>query len=112
MGPMDLNGTAGLQVSKVGQVVGKEAAFHAVDAKVEAVAVGRRCDGVGTGLLLAVGVSGDGGDELAGCERETLDAFDDELEVVALGNLGDADFLFKTCGQKLAGQGVSHSLKR
>jgi len=62
-------------------------------------------------LLLAVGIFGDGGDELAGCERETLDAFDDELEVVALGNLGDADFLFKTCGQKLAAKAFLTHLK-
>jgi hypothetical protein len=56
-------------------------------------------------LLLASGVRGDCGDELAGREGETLHAFDDELEVVALGYLGDADFSLKTCGQKLTGQG-------
>jgi hypothetical protein len=57
--------------------------------------------------MLAVGVSGYGGDELAGREGETLQAVEDELEVVALGHLGDAHFFFKTCRIKLTHQGNS-----
>ena len=88
-------------------MVGEEAAFDAVDAEVEAILFGRGGDGVGAGLLLAVWVSGHGRDELAGRKGETLHAVEDELELVALGDLGDTHFFFKTCRIKLAGQGGS-----
>ena len=49
---------------------GEEAIFDAVDAKIEAVGDGSRGDGVGAGLLLAVRIRGDRGNELAGQVRE------------------------------------------
>ena len=75
------------QVGQVGQVIGKEAAFDAVDAEVEAVAAGSRGNGVGAGLLLAVAVLGHRGDELSGGEGKALKLIEDELEVIALGRI-------------------------
>ena len=57
---MDLDRAADRQVGQVGEVVGEEAVFDAVDAQVEAVLSGGGRDGVGPRLLLAVGVFGDG----------------------------------------------------
>jgi len=109
---MYLDGSTHGQVGEVGEMVGEETAFDAVGAEVKAVAAGRRCDGVGAGLQFAVRVFCDGGNELAGREGETLHAVEDELEVVALGHLGDADFFLKTCGIKLTCQGGSRFRKR
>jgi hypothetical protein len=89
-------------------VVGEEAALHPVDAQVKAVAVSRGSQRVGSGLLLAVRVLGHGGDELAGGKGKALQLVEDELEVVALGRLGNAFLPFKTCRVKLTRQGSSH----
>ena len=52
---VDLNGAAGRELGEIGEVIGKEPIGHAIDAKLEMVCVGCGSDGVGTGLLLAVG---------------------------------------------------------
>ena len=89
VGSVDLDGAAGRQVGEIGEVVGKESLGHAVDAKLEVVGVGCGGNGVGAGLLLAVGISGDGGDELAGDEGKGLEIVENEIEVVALGRFRD-----------------------
>ena len=107
VGAVNLDRAPDGQIGQVGQVVGEETALDAVHAQLEAVAVGGGGQRVGAGLLLAVGVLGHGGDELAGGEGEAFELVEDELEVVALRRFGDADFLVKTCGKKLTGQGGS-----
>jgi len=60
VGAVDLDRAADGEIGQVGEVIGEEPAFDAVDAKVKPVAVFGRSDGVGAGLLLADGVIGHG----------------------------------------------------
>jgi hypothetical protein len=71
------------------------------------VALGRRSDGIGAGLLLALGVIGHGGNKLAGGIRKALKLVQNKDEVVALRQFGDAFFSFKTSGMEIKGQGSS-----
>jgi hypothetical protein len=71
VGTVDLDRFA---FGKIDEIVGEEAAFDAVDAKVEAIAVGGGGDGVGPGLRLAPAIDGYGGEELAGGEVERLNS--------------------------------------
>jgi hypothetical protein len=70
---------------KVAQQVGKKTAFHAIDAHIEPVALGSRCDGVGTRLLLAGGIRGQ--------ERNKLPRFEIEPFQFRYG-----EFKMETCG--------------
>ena len=105
--PVNLNLCAERQIGQVGQVIGKESLFHPIHAQLEAIAIGRRSDGIGACLHLAVGVFGHRGNKLTGAIREALKPVDDEDEVVALRNFGDAGFFFKTSGKERSGQGSS-----
>ena len=87
-------------------MIGEEAALDAIDAELEAIAVGCRGDRVGAGLGLAIGVGRDCGDELAGRIGEVGDLGNFELEVVALGDFREAGFLGEDCGLGFAGQWV------
>jgi hypothetical protein len=51
---------------EITQQVGKEAALHPIHAHVESISTGRRCDGVGPGLLLAGRVDSQEGNKLSG----------------------------------------------
>ena len=107
MGPVHFNGAAGIEIGEIGEVVGEESAFDAVDAKLKMIAARGGGDGVGARLLLAVGVLGHGRDELARRKRKALLPFDDKVEVITLGDLGDAFFTNKTGGRELTCQGCS-----
>ncbi len=89
--PVKLDRLAGIKVRQVGKVIGKESAFHAVDAKVEPVAARRRGDGIGSGLFLAPRVRCNRGNELAHGIRKALQLLDDKLQMVALCRFRDAD---------------------
>jgi len=89
VGAVNLDGAAGRQFGEIGEVVGEESLGHAIDAEFEVVDVGGGSDGVGAGLLLAVGIGGDGGDELAGDEGEGFQFVENEIEVVTLGRFRD-----------------------
>jgi len=101
---VDLDGTA---FGQIAEVVRKEAAFDAVDAKFKSIwtiALGSGGDGVGARLGFATGVSGYGRNELAWGEIERGYFVDGELQVIALGGLGDAGFLDEAGGLGFAGQ--------
>ena len=55
---------------EIAQQIGEEPAVHPIDAHVELVATGRRCDGVGPGLVLPHRVKGQERDELPRLEIE------------------------------------------
>jgi hypothetical protein len=104
---VDLNGSAGRQFSEIGEVVGEEAVGNSIDAEFEVIAIGRGGDGVGAGLLLAVGISGYGGDELAGVEGEGFQILKNKIEVVALGRFRDARPACQTSRVRFTRQGKS-----
>jgi hypothetical protein len=99
VGAVELDAVA---FGQVGEEVGKESAFDAVGADVEDVAAGRGGDGVGAGLLLAVGIGRDHGDELAGFEGEVVGAFNDKLEMKCLGLLGEQDLTAQACCEEFS----------
>ena len=86
-------------------MVREETFRHTVYTKFEAIGVGGRGDGVGPGLLLSGGIGGHCGDELAGDERKAIEIFQDEIEVVTLGRLGDACLACQTCRLQFTRQG-------
>ena len=77
---------ANREVGQIGQMIGKEAVFYAIDAKLKAVSDGRRSDGISARLLLTVLILCHSGDELSGLVWKIFDALDLKQEVVALGN--------------------------
>ena len=83
-------------------MIGEESLLHAVHAQLKFVAAGRRADRVGAGLLLAFGVEGHAGNELPWGERKARQLVDDEVEVVALGNFGDALFACQSCSKQFS----------
>jgi len=107
MGPVYLDPGAEGQIGQISEVVGEEAFFNAVHAKVKSISVGGGRNGVGAGLHLALSVLGNRGDELARGIGETLEFIYDELEVITLGQFRDAVFFFKSSGVGFACQGIS-----
>ena len=92
---------------QIGQEVGKEAAFYTVYAELKAVASGGRSDGVGAGLLLAVLVQRQCGDELAGGIGKAFQTLEDKEEVIALVSFRKAILAHETCCIKLTSQSRS-----
>ncbi len=84
------------QIGQIGQVVGKEPTLHPIHAQVKSIRTGRRRNRIGAGLLLPLGVLGHGGEKLPRYEGKALQLVDDEVEVVALGDFGDAHLAFET----------------
>src|ERR1700758_4007251 len=107
MRSVDLHNSARRQIGKIGQVVGKKASLHTIDTQIKTIAAGCRCNRIGAGLLLALRVLGDGGDKLPSDEGKAIQFVDDEVEVVALGDFGDAHLAFETRRIKLTFQGNS-----
>ncbi len=62
MRPMKLKTLTHLEIA---QQVGEEPALHPIHAHVESISVGRRCDGVRPGLLLAGRVNSQEGNKLS-----------------------------------------------
>ncbi len=110
--PVDLHDSARSQIGEIGQVVGEKAALHAIDAQVKAITAGRRRDGIGARLLLALRIGGHSRDKLSGDERKTIQFIDDKIEVVALGDFGDANLAFETRRIKLTFQANTPRQKR
>src|SRR5579863_6641801 len=101
---MNLHRAARRQVGQIGEVVGEESALHAIDAQVEAIAIGRRGNRISPRLLLALRIAGHRGDKLSRYERKALQFIYDEVEVVTLGDFRNTDLAFKTRQIKLAFQ--------
>jgi hypothetical protein len=78
MRSVHLNSLSHLEIA---QQVREEPALHSIDAHVKLVAAGRRCDGIGPGLLLSCGVMRHSRDELARLEIEAVQLFDSEFKM-------------------------------
>jgi hypothetical protein len=81
VGAVELDGFAD---GHVGEEVGEESVFDAIDAEVELVAAGGRGERVGAGLEFAAGIGADEGNKLAGSEIEGGEFRDIEGEVEGL----------------------------
>ena len=104
MRPVNLDRSARRQIGEVGKMIRKEPVLDTVHAKIEVVAAWRRRNRVGARLLFAILVGCDGRNKLARRKGKVLHAVDGKVEVVALGDFRDADFLLKTRGNCLTCQ--------
>jgi hypothetical protein len=66
---------------QITQQVGEEPALHAIHADVESIAMGRRCDGVRPGLLLAGRVDSQEGNKLSGLKIEVFQLRDGKFKM-------------------------------
>ena len=92
MRPVNLDRRAHGQVGQVGQVIGKEALLHPVDAQLKAVAAGSRAQWSRRASAACRSRPRHGRNELAGKVVEVIAPFDLKHEVIALGNFRDAFF--------------------
>jgi|HubBroStandDraft_5_1064220.scaffolds.fasta_scaffold08649_1 hypothetical protein len=89
----------GLARFKVAQKIREEAAFDAVDTEVELVCAWGGRDGIGAGLRLAVGILGDGRDELSRYEIECFQLIDGKFKMKTLRRIGEQKLALKPGGK-------------
>jgi hypothetical protein len=74
-----------LALLKIAQQIGEEPTLDTIDAHVKLVCAGRRCDGIGSGLVLAHGVKSQERNELARLEIELFQLLYREFKMETSG---------------------------